>query len=49
MSKLRPGVFVLVILMLGWLSASTFGQVSTTGRIAGVVTDPSGAPCRMPR
>ena len=41
MRKRRPWVFVLVILML--LSGSTFGQVATTGKIAGVVTDSSGA------
>ena len=43
MSKRRGWVFVLVILMLGLLSASTFAQVATTGKIAGVVIDPSGA------
>jgi len=41
MRKRRPWVFVLGILML--LSASTFGQIATTGKIAGVVTDSSGA------
>src|SRR5215472_8555816 len=41
MRKRRPWVFVLGILML--LSASTFGQIATTGKIAGVVTDASGA------
>ena len=40
MRKLRPFVFVLVILMMGDL---TFGQIATTGKIAGVVTDSSGA------
>ena len=37
----RPWVFVLGMLML--LSASTFGQIATTGKITGVVTDASGA------
>src|SRR6516162_6019473 len=41
MRKRRPWVFVLGILML--LSASTFWQIATTGKIAGVVTDSSGA------
>src|SRR5215472_2137441 len=41
MRKRRPWVFVLGILML--LSASTFGQIATTGKITGVVTDASGA------
>src|SRR5213080_1477848 len=41
MRKRRPWVFVLGILML--LSGSTFGQVATTGKIAGMVTDSSGA------
>src|SRR5256884_4426974 len=40
MRKRRPWVFVLGILML--LSGSTFGQVATTGKIAGMVTDSSG-------
>lgn len=40
MRKLRLFVFVLAILMLGDL---TFGQIATTGKIAGVVTDSSGA------
>src|SRR3989442_3913141 len=39
MRKLRLSMFVLVILMPGL----TFGQVATTGKIAGVVTDSSGA------
>src|SRR5215468_8206780 len=41
MRKRRPWVFLLGILML--LSASTFGQIATTGKITGVVTDASGA------
>src|SRR5437867_4217357 len=39
MRKLRLSMFVLVILMPGL----TFGQVAITGKIAGVVTDSSGA------
>ncbi len=39
MRKLRLSMFVLVILMPGL----AFGQVATTGKIAGVVTDSSGA------
>src|SRR5216683_2879456 len=39
MRKLRLSMFVLVILM----PRLTFGQVATTGKIAGVVTDSSGA------
>src|SRR5258707_7888171 len=39
MRKLRLSMFVLVILM----PELTFGQVATTGKIAGVVTDSSGA------
>lgn len=43
MRKLRLFVFVLVILMLGLVSGLAFGQIATTGKIAGVVTDSSGA------
>jgi hypothetical protein len=43
MRKLKLFVFVLVILMLGLVSGSAFGQIATTGKIAGVVTDSSGA------
>jgi hypothetical protein len=43
MRKLRLGLFALVILMLGTWSGSTCAQVATTGKIAGVVTDSSGA------
>ena len=44
MRKLRVSVFVLVTLIAGGLIPSlTFGQVATTGKIAGVVTDASGA------
>ncbi|HKD52496.1 MAG TPA: carboxypeptidase regulatory-like domain-containing protein [Candidatus Acidoferrum sp.] len=44
MRKLRVSVFVLVALIAGGLIPSlTFGQVATTGKIAGVVTDASGA------
>ena len=43
MRKLRLFVFVLVILMLGLGPGSTFGQIATTGKIAGVVADSSGA------
>ncbi|PYT80432.1 MAG: hypothetical protein DMG40_12500 [Acidobacteria bacterium] len=43
MRKRRLLVFVLVILMLGLMPALTLGQVATTGKIAGVVTDASGA------
>jgi hypothetical protein len=43
MRKLRLLVFVLVILMAGLTSGLTFGQVAITGKIAGVVTDSSGA------
>src|SRR6266566_1026199 len=43
MRKLRPVAFVLVTLMVGLTPGSTFGQVATTGKIAGVVTDSSGA------
>ncbi len=39
----RLWVFVLVILMLGFVPGMTLGQVATTGKIAGVVTDSSGA------
>lgn len=43
MRKLRLFVFVLVILMLGLVSGLAFGQIATTGKIAGLVTDSSGA------
>jgi len=44
MRKLGVSVFVLVTLIAGGLIPSlTFGQVATTGKIAGVVTDASGA------
>ena len=41
MRKLR--LFVFVILMLGLVPGLAFGQIATTGKIAGVVTDSSGA------
>ena len=43
MKKLRLSVFVLVILVLGLVPGLAVGQIATTGRIAGVVTDSSGA------
>src|SRR5947207_3199004 len=43
MRKLRFWVLVLVILMAGLMPGLTLGQVATTGKIAGVVTDSSGA------
>ena len=43
MKKLRLFVFVLVILVLGLVPGLAVGQIATTGRIAGVVTDSSGA------
>src|ERR1051325_11178550 len=43
MRKLGFWVLVLVILMAGLMPGLTFGQVATTGKIAGVVTDSSGA------
>jgi len=43
MRKLRLFIFVLVSLMMGLASSLAFGQVATTGKIAGVVTDASGA------
>lgn len=43
MRKLRLFVFVLVALMVVLMPGSALGQVATTGKIAGVVTDASGA------
>jgi len=47
MRNLRLSVFVLVVLLLGlmagFMPGLTMGQVATTGKIAGVVTDASGA------
>src|SRR2546429_688957 len=43
MRNRRLSVFVLGTLMAGFLPALTLGQVATTGKIAGVVTDASGA------
>src|SRR5437588_131195 len=43
MRNRRLSVFVLGTLMAGFLPSLTLGQVATTGKIAGVVTDASGA------
>ncbi len=43
MRKLRGFVFALVVLIPGFKSGRAFAQVETTGKIAGVVTDASGA------
>src|SRR5215469_4173373 len=43
MRKHRLSIFVLVALMVGFIPSLMFGQVATTGKIAGVVTDASGA------
>src|SRR5437762_13321995 len=43
MRMLTFWVLVLVILMAGFMPGLTMGQVETTGKIAGVVTDASGA------
>ncbi|HKW32971.1 MAG TPA: TonB-dependent receptor [Candidatus Acidoferrum sp.] len=43
MRKLRLSIFVLVALMVGFAPSLMLGQVATTGKIAGVVTDASGA------
>lgn len=43
MRNLRLLVFVLVTVMVGLMPSLTLGQVATTGKIAGVVTDSSGA------
>src|SRR5215470_17504093 len=43
MRKLRGFVFALVVLATGLVSRNTLAQVATTGKIAGVVTDASGA------
>jgi hypothetical protein len=43
MRKLRLFVFVLVTLTVGLMPSLTLGQVAITGKIAGVVTDSSGA------
>src|SRR5215467_12115309 len=43
MRKLRLSIFVLVTLMVTLIPSLTVGQVATTGKIAGVVTDASGA------
>lgn len=43
MRKLRLSIFVLVTLTVASLPSLTMGQVAITGKIAGVVTDASGA------
>lgn len=43
MRKLRLFVFVLVTLTVGLIPSLTMGQVAITGKIAGIVTDASGA------
>ena len=43
MRKLRLSIFVLVTLMVGLMPSLALAQVATTGKIAGVVTDSSGA------
>ena len=43
MRKLRLSIFVLVTLTVAFLPSLTMGQVAITGKITGVVTDPSGA------
>src|SRR5215469_89568 len=43
MRKHRLSIFVLVALMVGFIPSLMFGQVATTGKIAGIVTDSSGA------
>src|SRR5215469_882435 len=43
MRKHRLSIFVLVAMMVGFIPGLMFGQVATTGKIAGVVTDSSGA------
>ena len=43
MRKLRLSTFVLVTLMVGLMPSLALAQVATTGKIAGVVTDSSGA------
>src|SRR5213595_1215068 len=43
MRKLRLSIFVFVALVVMLIPSLTMGQVATTGKIAGVVTDSSGA------
>ena len=43
MRKHTLSIFVLVALMVGFIPSLMFGQVATTGKIAGLVTDSSGA------
>src|SRR5438067_6104060 len=43
MRKLRLSIFVFVTLMVGLMPSLALAQVATTGKIAGVVTDSSGA------
>lgn len=43
MRKLRFWGFVLTVLVTGLMAGLTFGQVAITGKIAGIVTDASGA------
>ena len=43
MRKLRGVVFAFIVLMAGLIPGFVYGQVATTGKIAGVVNDASGA------
>src|SRR5947208_1014218 len=43
MRKLRLSIFVFIALVVMLIPSLTMGQVATTGKIAGVVTDSSGA------